>query len=95
MMLSLARRSVFTAVRRAAPMSTATSISQASDLNKRLEESDPVLFDIIENEKVRVASVVIRTGVLVQTVEVGPRERGRGSVGGEHFLHKNDRRPPV
>ena len=71
MMLSLARRSVFTAVRRAAPMSTATSISQASDLNKRLEESDPVLFDIIENEKVRVASVVIRTGVLVQTVEYG------------------------
>ena len=58
-------------------MSTATSISQASDLNKRLEESDPVLFDIIENEKVRVASVVIRTGVLVQTVEVG-----HGSVAG-------------
>ena len=38
---------------RAAPMSTAVSVSQAKDLNKRLEEADPVLFDIIENEKVR------------------------------------------
>jgi hypothetical protein len=69
-------------------MSTATSISQASDLNKRLEESDPVLFDIIENEKVSkgIIGYVALQRAGSNRESPGTRERGRLSVEDELCL---------